>query len=270
MRIRWIDISCFELETDEGKRVVTDPYIDACPNHPIGADEVKAMDYILITHTHVDHLTDLNLFFEKYRPRILASPLAGMRLVELMDLSGQCVYGMDHGECLDFGDLAFTRISGHHTIPNRRERHLTRESVVADAFECMYPAGKAGIYRKLMCSGYHDFSSFYIRTPDNTGILFWGGTVGHEDVEKARMFHPDLILMQIPSNPMEEIAEFVKATGASYVIPHHHDTYFGVRDVEQMMRDLEETVCRVNPQVRVLPLEQGKWYEFRKTLRPAG
>lgn len=264
MKIRWIDTSCFEIESDEGKRIVTDPYIDECPNHPITSGEVGKMDYLLITHTHFDHITQLDSYFEEYRPKILSSPLTGMRLLEQFDLSGQCIYGMEDGEVLDFGDFAFTRIGGHHTIPNRKERHLVRESILINGMNGVFP--DTDTYKTLMYGGYHDFSNYYIETRDNTRILFWGGTVGHEDIRKVRDLRPDVILMQIPSNPPEEIAEFVKAVGASYVIPHHQDTYLGARDVDQMMEDFGKIITKENPQVRFLPLVPGKWYEFRKSL----
>lgn len=263
MRIRWIDISCFEIESTEGKRIVTDPYIDECPNHPIISKEVEKMDYLLITHTHFDHITQLDSYFEQHRPKILASTITGMRLLEQMDLSGQCIYGMEDGELLDFEDFSFTRISGHHTIPNRKERHLMRESVVLDGLPTM-----EGVYKSLMYGGYNDFSNFQIETRDNTRILFWGGTVGREDIRKARDLRPDIILMQIPSNPSEAIAEFVKAVGASYVIPHHQDSYLGVKDVDNMMENFGKIITERNPLVKFLPLIPGKWYEFQKVLAP--
>ena len=264
MKIRWIDTSCFEIETEQGKRIVTDPYIDECPDHPITSDEIQAMDYILITHTHFDHITQLDAYYERYQPKIMASPITAMKLVEQLDLSGQCMYGMDHGEVLDFGSCTFTRIGGHHTIPNRKDRHLVRESEICRGLAGAFPDSDA--YQSLMCSGYWDFSNFYIETEDHTGILFWGGTIGPEDIRKARAFRPDIILMQIPSNPPEAVTEFVKEVGASYVIPHHQDTYLRTKDVGKMMLEYGEAINKVKPQMRFLPLEPGKWYEYRKTL----
>lgn len=268
MRIRWIDVSCFEMISDQGSRIVTDPYVDECPNHPISAGEVDKMDYLLITHTHFDHITQLDAYFEQYRPKILASSISGMRLLEQFDLSGQCVYGMDDGEVLDFGDFAFTRIGGHHTIPSRKERHLVRESALIEGLG--EAASMAAAYKTLMYGGYNDFSNFYIEAEDNTRILFWGGTVGCEDIRKVRDLRPDVILMQIPGNPPEAVAKFVGAVGASYVIPHHQDTYLGVRDVDKMMEEYRKVISGRNPQVKFFPLIPGKWFEFRKVLEMAG
>ena len=127
MKIRWIDTSCFEIVTDQNETIVTDPYIDECENHPVSSDEIGKMDYILISHTHVDHITKLDKFYELYKPKILSSTLTSLSLLKEFDLSGQLMYGMDHMERIDFGNIRITRISAKHSIPNRKERHLVRE-----------------------------------------------------------------------------------------------------------------------------------------------
>ena len=261
MKIRWIDTSCFEIVTDENEVIVTDPYIDACENHPVDASDVQKMDYILITHTHFDHITELDRYFEEYRPKILASTHSAIELVKAFDLSGQCTYGMDHLQKLDFGNTRITRIAGRHSIPGRKERHLARESqILWNSLEQPYA--------DLMVTGYMDFSNFYIETKNNTRILFWGGSVSRDQIEEAKAFHPDIVLMQIPSNPYDEIVDFIRATGASYVLPHHHDTYYKTKDVPEMMRELGEKIEKTCTSTRFLDPVPGKWYSFRTILEP--
>lgn len=264
MKIRWIDTSCFEIETDQGKRIVTDPYIDECPNHPVSSDEIGAMDYILISHTHFDHISQLDRFFDLYRPKILTGPMNGFSLLKGLDLSGQCLYGMEDREVLDFGDTRFLRLSGKHSIPGRKSRHLVRESEVIGEFKETFSLPKE--YLSLMSEGFYEFSNYMIETADNTRILLWGGGVTHEQTEKARGLHPDIILMQIPSNPSAQIAEFVHLCGASYVIPHHHDTYYGSRDVSAMIGEIAEEIRKISPWVKTVDPVPGRWYVFSKEL----
>lgn len=264
MRLRWIDTSCFEIETGQGKRIVSDPYIDECPNHPISSDDVGSMDYILISHTHFDHISQLDKYFELYRPKIMAGPIAGLHLLGGLDLSGQCVYGMDHGELLDFGDTRFLRLSGRHSVPGRASRHLVRESRIMDDFDSAFPL--SGAYVDLMKEGFYEFSNFLIETADNSSLLLWGGGVTDDQIERVRGLHPDIVLMQVPSNPPSQIAKLVSVCGASYVIPHHHDTYFGKRDMDAMMKELESAIREQSPTVRFLDPVPGRWYTFSKTL----
>jgi hypothetical protein len=266
MRIRWIDTSCFEIETDQGKRIVTDPYIDECPNHPISSDDVEAMDYILISHTHFDHISQLDKFFEAYRPKILSGTIAGLHLLNGLDLSGQCMYGMEDRESLDFGDTRFLRLSGRHTIPGRASRHLVRESKIMSGYNGSFPMSFTKAHISLMKEGYYEFSNFLIETRDNTSILLWGGSVTDDQIEKVRGIHPDIILMQIPSNPADSIGKLIGTCGASYVIPHHHDTYQDTRDMGAMMQELRGAVERHSPGTRFIDPIPGKWYSFSKVM----
>ncbi|MBR2739234.1 MAG: MBL fold metallo-hydrolase [Oscillospiraceae bacterium] len=265
MKIRWIDTSCFEIETDQGKRIVTDPYIDECSSSPVSSDDIGAMDYILISHTHFDHISQLDKYFDLYRPKILTGPLNGISLLRNLDLSGQCLYGMENGETLDFGDTRFLRLSGKHSIPGRKSRHLVRESDVIGEFKETFSLPDK--YLSLMSEGFYEFSNYLIETADNTRLLLWGGGVTHEQAEKARGLHPDIILMQIPSNPPSMIAEFVRTCGASYVIPHHHDTYYGSRDVAAMISGIAEEISSLSPWVKTIDPVPGHWYNFSKQLQ---
>lgn len=262
MKLRWIDTSCFEIVTDENEVIVTDPYIDECENAPITSDDVQKMDYILITHTHFDHITQLNKYYEQYQPKICCSSLSSVSLLSEFDLSGQLIYGMDHKEMVDFGNTRITRISAKHSIPSRKERHFVRESQILGSM----PFEMDDSYIRLMKTGYMDFSNFYIETKDNTRILFWGGGVTPEQINQAKEYRPDILLIQIPSNPNDKIVELIKTVGASIVIPHHHDTYYKSKDVDAMMETLKKDIESQCPYVKFYNPIPGKWYSFTKEL----
>lgn len=57
-RLTWHGHSCFTLETDAGKRVMFDPFLDDNPVADVRADEVVHLDYILCSHGHFDHFGD--------------------------------------------------------------------------------------------------------------------------------------------------------------------------------------------------------------------
>ena len=124
----------------------------------------------------------------------------------------------------------------------------------------------SGAYTELMKEGFYEFSNFMIETKDNTRILLWGGAVTADQIEKARGLHPDIILMQIPSNPADQIGDLVGVCGASYVIPHHHDTYYGTRDMQTMMDELRGAVERHSPGTVFIDPVPGRWYTFSKML----
>lgn len=50
--------STFTVETDDGTRLVIDPFFDDNPVSDIKRSDVGAVDYILATHGHFDHFAD--------------------------------------------------------------------------------------------------------------------------------------------------------------------------------------------------------------------
>jgi L-ascorbate metabolism protein UlaG (beta-lactamase superfamily) len=56
--LTWHGHSCFMLETDDGTRVLFDPWLDDNPAADVKADDVGKVDYILVSHGHGDHFAD--------------------------------------------------------------------------------------------------------------------------------------------------------------------------------------------------------------------
>lgn len=57
-RLTWHGHSCFMLETDEGTRILFDPWLDQNPKADIKPEDIDDLDYILVSHGHWDHFAD--------------------------------------------------------------------------------------------------------------------------------------------------------------------------------------------------------------------
>lgn len=57
MKLRYFSHSAFEITTDNGKKILIDPFLDNNPTSPVKSDEVDA-DYIILSHAHSDHIGD--------------------------------------------------------------------------------------------------------------------------------------------------------------------------------------------------------------------
>ncbi len=55
MRLTWFGHSNFLLEAD-GKRVLVDPFFEGNPSAPVKWQDIGAVDAVLVTHDHGDHL----------------------------------------------------------------------------------------------------------------------------------------------------------------------------------------------------------------------
>lgn len=70
-RIRWINTAGFEIEMSNGKHILVDPFISgATPDgivcYPMELDEIERCDYLLLSHTHIDHAADVGKIQKKF------------------------------------------------------------------------------------------------------------------------------------------------------------------------------------------------------------
>ena len=56
--LTWHGHSCFTLVTDEGARIIIDPWLDENPKSDIKTGDVTELDYLLVSHGHSDHFAD--------------------------------------------------------------------------------------------------------------------------------------------------------------------------------------------------------------------
>ena len=56
--ITWHGHACISLRTDEGTRILFDPFLANNPAAEIRPDDIRELDYILLSHGHFDHFED--------------------------------------------------------------------------------------------------------------------------------------------------------------------------------------------------------------------
>lgn len=93
-RLTWHGHSTFTLETDQGHRIMFDPYLDDNPRADIRVEDVRKLDFILVSHGHFDHFQD-------------AIPLArqtGARLISTFEIVSFCqTQGIQNVHALHIG-----------------------------------------------------------------------------------------------------------------------------------------------------------------------
>jgi L-ascorbate metabolism protein UlaG (beta-lactamase superfamily) len=57
-RLTWHGHATFTLETDQGHRIMFDPFLDENPRADLRVEDVRELDYILVSHGHHDHFED--------------------------------------------------------------------------------------------------------------------------------------------------------------------------------------------------------------------
>lgn len=56
--IRFLGVAAYEIVTEQGRRVLIDPFLDENPGSPVRSHELERVDLVLVTHAAFDHLGD--------------------------------------------------------------------------------------------------------------------------------------------------------------------------------------------------------------------
>jgi len=58
VKLQYLSNSGFILTTEEGKRIIIDPYLTNNPRAPFGPEKIPKIDLVLVTHAAFEHLGD--------------------------------------------------------------------------------------------------------------------------------------------------------------------------------------------------------------------
>jgi len=74
IRITWLGHATFRIQTPKGKTVLIDPWVMGNPACPEVEKDVKAVDVMLCTHGHGDHIGDAVAIAKQHNPKVVGIP----------------------------------------------------------------------------------------------------------------------------------------------------------------------------------------------------
>ncbi len=206
MKLTWYGHACFLLET-KGKRLLFDPFIR--PN-PLAADVVVediAVDYVLLSHGHADHVADA----EEITRRSNAMLISNYEIVTWFQEKG-----IAHSWPLNIG--------GTHLFDFGKLRYVNavHSSVLPDGTNGGQPGG------------------FIIDTAEGR-LYFAGDTALHADLELiGRFWRPDVAILPIGDNFTMGIEDAIIAAGmigCKRIVGMHYNTFPYIEIDSQQAQD---------------------------------
>ena len=115
-RITWLGHSTVLITTAKGTTILIDPFIAMNPKYPKDFVLPEKIDYILLTHGHMDHVADT----------VPAAAKHGSTVVAIYELANYVAakgvahtIGMNLGGTVQLGDVAATMVEAKHSAGGR-------------------------------------------------------------------------------------------------------------------------------------------------------
>jgi L-ascorbate metabolism protein UlaG (beta-lactamase superfamily) len=227
-KLTWHGHSCFSLTTDEGIRILFDPFLDENPVSDLKSADIRELDYLLVSHGHFDHFNDC----------IPIARRTGATVVSTFELVAFCQsQGVENGHGMNIG--------GGHRFPFgwlKLTPALHTGSIAGD---------DEGAYTTDCCG-------FLIDLSGGQRLYHAGDTALIMDMQLLRG-RVDVALLPIGDNftmGPEDAARAVELIDPTVVIPMHYDTW------DLIAQDPQDFRRRVEGRAEVQILKPGGSYEF--------
>lgn len=220
--IRWLGHAAFELSLSN-RIILIDPWITN-PLSPITLEDIKHVDFILVTHDHGDHLGET---------------------VEICKKTNAVVVGV----------YELTTYLANQGVKNTLPLNIGGLVKLTSEIEVYATPAQHSSTHGSPCG-------FIIKNPEIT-IYHAGDTGLFKDMELiGELFNIDLALIPIGGvftmSPREACIA-IKLLRPRYVIPMHYNTFPEIRQDPQEFKDMVEKLC---PHVKVLILKPGDKVEI--------
>jgi L-ascorbate metabolism protein UlaG (beta-lactamase superfamily) len=199
LSITWYGHATFVITTPGGKRIVTDPWLEANPKCPAGMKKITSADLILVSHGHSDHTGDVvPVSRATNAPIVAVHELA--RWLERKGLGN--LHGMNIGGTISVAGLSVTMVPAIHT------------SSVVENDTNVYLGNPAG---------------FVVKMENGQAFYFAGDTALFGDMRLiAEMHAPQIAFLPIGDHftmGPEAAALAARMLGVRQVVPMHYGTF---------------------------------------------
>jgi L-ascorbate metabolism protein UlaG (beta-lactamase superfamily) len=197
--LTWLGHASFRIDTDDGKRIYVDPFLQHNPKTPDDEKQPDRVDVIAVTHGHGDHTGDTVELSKRFPD---AEIVAQVELKAWLGKQGANIGelpGPNKGGTQEVDGVRFTLVNAFHS---------------SSSDELEYLGESCGIV---------------VRLPDGKSVYFAGDTCVFGDMQLiARLYEPDVAVLPIGDHftmGPEEAAVALELLGNPRCVPCHFGTF---------------------------------------------
>jgi len=220
--LTWLGHASFRLDTDDGKRIYVDPFLQHNPKTPDNEKQPERVDIIAVTHGHGDHTGDTIDLSKRFPDAEIVAP------VELKAWLGS--------QGANVGDLPGPNKGGTQTVDGVR-------FTLVNAFHSS--SADDGTYTGEPCG-------IVVRLPAGKSVYFAGDTCVFGDMQLiSRLYKPDVAVLPIGDHftmGPDEAAVALELLGNPRCVPCHFGTFGVLTGTPDALAELTSaTVERLDP-----------------------
>lgn len=252
-----------EIILPNGKVVLIDPFFLDCKFPGFSRDDVTGADYIILTHAHLDHDSDLGYLVHKFNSKVFTGVMTADSILKFHKIPYDNIIPVFPGQTYTMDGVVFQFWQAKHNPLGGKTFDPDK-----DVAKSRY-----GIEGHKNCDHWGSMESLdvLITTENNFRILMASGTVLWNDLfDECKRIRPNVLLRQagVRNNGEQvlpvELADLLVKYGAQVVFPFHMDVLvkkWGEEKTEDYMNDVAEQVKKKAPGSVFIYPKPLVWYE---------